>query len=145
MILMCVAAQEISIGDHKRISFPFLVFSRTDRGSLESLSLPQVRSIRLREPSKLCRPKATRLRILTLLFDPSPRPLDFPYFQLFWMYPCQWRIVQAAEWVSFTLEAVYFLVLDRVGPGRGGEGEHKSSEDHPDLHGCSDKMVWRKN
>ena len=85
MMLMCAAAQGISIGDHKRISFPFLASSRTDRGSLESLSFPQVRRIRLRKPSKLCRPKATRFRTLTLLFRPSLRPLDFPYFQLFWM------------------------------------------------------------
>ena len=85
VIFLCAAAQENSVGDHKRISFPFLASSRTDRGSLESLSLPQVRRIRLRKLSKLCRPKATRFRTLTLLFRPSLRPLDLPYFQLFWM------------------------------------------------------------
>ena len=50
IVIVCAAAQEISVGDHKRISFPSLAFSRMDSGSLESLSFPQVRRIRLRKP-----------------------------------------------------------------------------------------------
>lgn len=38
MILMRAAAQENSVGDHKRTSLPFLTSSRTDRESLEGRS-----------------------------------------------------------------------------------------------------------
>ena len=107
VIFLCAAAQESSVGYHKRISFPFLESSRTANGSWESFNFPQVSRMRLRKESKLCRPKETRLSTFTLLFSPSLSPLDFPYFQLFWMYPRQCRMVQAAECISSTSEAVY--------------------------------------
>ena len=66
--------------------------------------------MRLRKESKLWRPKETRLSTLTLLFSPSLSPLDFPYFQLFWIYPRQCRMVQAAEWTSSTSEDVYWWI-----------------------------------
>ena len=85
IVLVRAAAQKGSVRDHKRISFPSLACARVDNGSRESLSVPQVRRILLRKASKLWRPKATRFRTLILLFRPSLKPLDFPYFQLFCM------------------------------------------------------------
>ena len=80
----------------KRISVPFLESSRSVKGSWDSFNFLQVSRMRLRKESKLWRPKETRLSTLTLLFSPSLSALDFPYFQLFWIYPRQCRMVQAA-------------------------------------------------
>ena len=90
--------------------FRFLESSRTAKEAWDSFNFSQVSRMRPRKESKLWRPKETRLSTLTLLFSPSLSPLDFPYFQLFWIYPRRYRMVQAAEWISSTSEDVYWWI-----------------------------------
>lgn len=52
------------------------------------------------------------------------------YFQLFWMYLCQWRMVQVAERISSTLEEAYVLI-------------HSVSSSDGSEKGKEARMLWK--